>query len=373
MSTALTLQPLGQDILDLENADYSFELNDAFLAVATPLAILGTFSPSLADFVTDFALNTNDLAGAISIVNGVFETELFFPDGSGLVGLFNVPSTLETYAALAATTDGIATLQGGILDARITAGDESVVVKGFNLAEAVEMGILSIVNSIEAEVPLVDGAFVLETDTVLGPFSGVIDIADGDLNVNLSTPFGQFSFDSDFGEDAVFPFVVPSPLGGLNAAVDLNAGNVVVSLGFLGDLAVPIDEIDGLVSLDDGIATFTAEVPGFGPVATELALGPLASEMVVEELYDLEGTVTIEDGILNAIFESDLGSLTTNFNVPAFTERGAEFFRGIDGLITLGDGIVTADIFTPLGDIDSSYNLTEIVGLLDVPLGEIIG
>jgi hypothetical protein len=373
MSTALTLISTDQDLLNFDDASFDYVVNEAFLATTSPLMLLGAFSPSLADTVESFANNITDLSGQIIINGGVFDTNLTLPDGSTVSRVFDVPTTLTTYADLAGITNGTATLTGGILQAEITTGEASASLENVNLAEIVSTQVLAFVNGLNGVIPFENGAFTFATDSALGPISGSADIGGGDLNLDILTPFGAVSADVDFGEGAVFPFVIPSPLGDIDAAIDLNAGNVVASLGFFGDIAIPISDIDGSLTLADGIATFSADVFGLGTVESELAIGPLASEAVAELIQDLDGTATITEGVLEASLTSDaLGDFVTTFDIEAFTRQGASFFDEVSGAISIGEGTLTADITSPLGDLENSYNLVEFAGLIDVPFGELL-
>jgi hypothetical protein len=146
--------------------------------------------------------------------------------------------------------------------------------------------------------------------------------------------------------------------------VDFNSGNIIVDGGILGDLVVPIAALSGSLSLAEGNATLTTDVPlGAGltvPVTADFEIGPLASEYVAELIQSLEGEGTLADGILTASLDSPLGLFDTTFDVVAFTNQGAEFFAGVDGVIDVAGGIATVALTTPLGDLNDTLDLTTL-------------
>ncbi len=382
-STALSILPIAQGILNLGDSSLSFTPDTAFLSSTSALGILGAFSPSLADLVADFAASIDQISGDIVVTSGVFDANILLADGSSVIGTFDAPATLTELAELAAITDANFALQAGILDAVITAGEESLTVESLDVASLASTFVLDTINAINATVPFTNGAFSLETNTPLGPISGTVDVAGGDLNIDLSTPAGLLTADIDFGDDAVFPFSAPVPVvGSINGVVDFNAGNIVASLGPAGNITIPLSSISGTLALADGIASLSAEVPVASgiplvgnvtvPVSTDIELGPLASEYAAQFVQDLVVNGTITDGLLEATVDSPLGLFDTTFDIVDFTNQGATFFAGVDGLINIGEGLLTADLTTPIGDVNSTFNLLDIAGLLDVPLGELV-
>ena len=373
MSTEITPTPLSDAILNFEEADFSFILNEAFWNITNSLMMLGALGPSLADTVSTFAEDLTTLSGEITVTDGVFNTNLILPDGTNMVGVFNGPETLETYAVLAAMTNGQATLANGILQADLTTGEDPVGFEGLDLAGWVGTEILSLIEGIEGTTPFVDGAFYIESSSAQGTTSATVNIGGGDLNVAWSSPYGKIGLDVDFDENAVFPFVVPTSFfGNVNAVLDLNAGNVVASLGFFGDVAVPIEQVDGSLTFNQGVATFNTTVGGLGSASVDLAVGPLASEYIVRAVQDLNATAEVTEGVLRAMAQTDAGIFETTFDAAAFTQQGADFFRGVNGLITLtGDNLI-ANLTTPAGNITDSYSLGDFASLFDVPIGELI-
>ncbi|MBD2233893.1 hypothetical protein [Phormidium tenue] len=360
----------NQDFFNEEEAIVEFTPNEAFFSSTSVLTLLAAFDPGFADLVSDFASALPDATGQISVEDGLFDANLLLADGTALTGTFDAPTTLRGFADLAAVSDGTFTLDGGILEAAIATDDQTATVLGFDLSAAAGTFVLDAINAIDDTVPFANGAFTLDSATALGPISGTVDVAGGDLNLDLATPFGQLVADIDFQDDAVVPFAAALPLvGDINGAVDLNSGNIVASLGAFGDLSVPLSAVTGSLTLADGLASLDASVPiGSGlslPVATDFAIGPLASEYVAEFVQDLNGTGTLTDGVLDAAIEGPLGLFETTFDVVAFTNQGADFFAGIDGVIDVSGGIATTSLITPLGDINDSLDLATIAPALE--------
>ena len=367
----------NQDFFNEESATAALIPDDAFLSSNSVLSLLAAFDPSFSALVADFADDLPDATGQVLVDDGLFEIDLLLADGTAVTGSFDAPTTLRTYADLAAVSDGTVTLSGGILEAAIATNVETAALSGFDLSAAASALVLDAISAIDATIPLTNGAFVVDLASALGPISGTIDVAEGDLNLDLTTPFGQLVADVDFQDDAIFPFTAPVPvLGDITGAIDFNSGNIVASLGPFGDLAVPISALSGELTLADGLADLAAALPiGSGlslPVASDIELGPLASEYVAEFVQDLEGTGTLTNGILDATVESPLGLFETVFDVVAFTSQGANFFAGIDGTIDVGSGIATAALTTPLGNISDSFDLTTLAPALETPVAELI-
>jgi hypothetical protein len=382
-STALSTFSTADNILNFDDSSFIFEPDPTFLSTTSALGLLGAFSPSLADLVADFADSIDEISGQILVTGGVFDTNLTLADGSTLLGTFDAPATLTELAALAATTNGTVTLAGGILNTTLTSGEESLTLEGVDLATLVSTYLLDTLKAIDTTVPFANGAFSFEVGSLLGPISGTIDLGGGDFNLDLTTPFGLFSADIDFGDDALVPFTTPVPIiGKLDGVVDFNAGNIVAGLGPFGAVAVPISSLSGTLSLTDGIAKVKADVPLVSglpfvgnttvPVMAEIEIGPMASEYVAKFIQDLTVAGTITDGVLNATLDSPFGLFETTFDLVAFTNQGANFFAGIDGVIDIGSVLLTADLTTPLGEVNNTFNLVDIAGLLDVPLAGII-
>jgi hypothetical protein len=363
--------------LSLEDASVSLVPDDAFLSSNSLLTILAAFDPSFADLVAALADDLATATGQIAVTGGNFVADVLLEDGSTLVGSFDAPATLRDYADLAAAAEGTVTLSGGILDGAIAVDGQSASLSGLDLAALAGSLAGDLITAIDATVPFTNGAFALDLATALGPVSGLVHVAGGDLNLDLDTPFGQLTADIDFGDDAIFPFVAPVPMvGDVNGVVDFNSGNLVVSTGVFGDIAVPLSSLSGSLTLADGLATVDTAIPlGAGlnvPVSTSLELGPIASEEIAEFVQDLNGTGTLSGGILTAALDSPAGLFDLAFDVVGFTNQGADFFAGVDGLITLGEGVAAADLTTPLGPIDGSFDLATLRPTLETPLAELV-
>jgi hypothetical protein len=199
---------------------------------------------------------------------------------------------------------------------------------------------------------------------LLGPVVGTVDVAGGDLNLDLNTPLGLFATVIDFGDEAQVPF----DTGAVSGVVNFNTGNVEVNLGPIA-ARVPISAFSGDLALDDGRATLTTTLPGLGqPLSVDLEVGPLASQAVVDWVRDLTVAGTITDGLLAATLESPFGFEEIRFDTVAFTNQGAEFFAGVDGRIDIGGGVLTANLTTPLGDLEGTINLGNVAAFWNLPL-----
>lgn len=366
----------NQDIFNEEEAVVELIPDDAFFSSTSILSLLTAFDPSFANLVADFADFLPEATGQISVVDGLFDVNLTLADGTAVTGSFDAPATLQNYAELAAMSDGTVTLSGGILDAAIATDGQMATLPAFDLAAATSALVLDAINAIDTTLPFTNGAFALDLTTALGPISGTLDVADGDLNLNLATPFGQLVADVGFAEDAVVPFSAPVPmLGNIDGVVDFSSGNIIAPLGMLGTAIIPLSSLSGTLSLMDGVASLETNVPlGAGlsvPVMTDINVGPIASELVAGLVQDLNGSGTLTDGILDASLETPFGLFETVFDVVGFTTQGADFFAGIDGVIDVSGGIATAMLTTPLGDVNDSFDLATLAPALETPIAEL--
>ncbi len=379
-STALPALVLEQGILNFDDSSLNFASNTGFLDTNSILSLVETVSPSFAALITRTTANLNESSGQVLIAGGVLEASVVFADGTTWEDRVDLPTTLRDWANLAALSNGSFTLADGILGATITTGDQTATLASFDLASFLGTLVFDTLTAIDATATFTNGAFGFVEDSIFGPISGTLDVGGGDLNIDLITPFGDFSADIDFGEGAVLPFTVPVPiLGSLNGVVDFNTGYILAPLGFLGDLAVPIASLNGNLSLVDGVASLQTSVPiatGLPfvgnisiPVDIEIEVGPLASQYIVDFVTDLVATGTLTNGVLTAAVDSPLGLFETTFDVVAFTNQGADFFAGVDGLIELDNGLLTANLTTPIGDVNGSLNLSEIANSIEAPMG----
>jgi hypothetical protein len=367
----------SQDIFNEEEAVVEVIPDDAFFSSNSVLSLLAAVDPSFADLVADVAGALPDATGQVTVTEGLFDVNLALADGTTLIGTFDAPATLQTYADLAAVSNGTVTLSGGILEAAIATDGQTATLPAFDLSAAASTLVLDVINAIDATVPFTNGVFAFDLATALGPISGTIDVAGGDLNVDVVTPLGQLVADIDFNDGAVFPFSAPIPmLGSLDGVVDFNSGNIIAPLGPLGDAVIPLSSLSGTLTLLDGVASLETSVPltpGLSvPVTTDIELGPMASEYAAELVQDLNGSGTLTDGVLDASIGTPLGLFETVFDVVEFTTQGADFFAGIDGVIDVGSGIATAALTTPLGDINDSFDLATLVPALETPIAELI-
>lgn len=380
-STFLTLLPFVQGLLNIDDAGLQLPSG---LATTSLLGLVDLINPIWADGVTNSLANLGDLSGQVVISAGVFEADLALGENPLFQGSFDAPATLTQLAALAAGTTGTATLANGFLNGSLTNGDDTLLIEDLDVAALASSFVLDTLTAIDATAEFANGAFSFATDSVFGPLSGLIDVAGGDLNIDLTTPFGPFSLDVPFGDSARIPFDLGSSiLGPLSGTVDFNTGLISVAVPLLGVTATSnISSFSGTLSLSDGVARIDSGfpvatgIPFLGtiliPLSAEIDLGPLASQAVAEFVQDLTADVTLADGIIDVVGTGPLGAFDTSFDLVAFTNQGAEFLAGVDGVLGLGDGLLTADLTTPLGPVAGTFDLNSVAGFLDAPLATLV-
>lgn len=361
MSTELALTASGETIFDFSTFEITSTLDYGALGLA--------LAPGLLDLIgTDLGVDLPELltssVGDISISSGVFTASLQLPDGSLLAGSLDIPASLVDLADLALNTSGSLTLADGILDVSITAGDQSYVMTGFDLAATVVQATTDVLASLSISAPVENGVVAFSLDTPGGPALGSVDLGNGNLALTLTSAYGDLAASLDFGPDAVIPFSVPvGSSNSVDGAVDFDSGNILVSLGFLGEVAIPISELDGDLTLQDGTATFTTTVPALGSLQVSFDLAPMVSDYVAGLVQSVNADVNVTNGLVEAAVLSPFGDLNGSVDLVDLTLQGADFFAGVDGTIGLDQGIATVDLTTPLNTISQVIDFTALAGL----------
>lgn len=380
-STFLTLLPFVQGLLTIDDAGLQLPSG---LATTSLLGLVDLINPIWADGVTNSLANLGDLSGQVVISAGVFEADLALGDNALFQGSLDAPATLTQLAALAAGTSGTATLANGLLNGSLTNGDDTFLIEDLDVATLASDFVLTTLTAIDATAEFSNGAFSFATDSLFGPLSGLIDVAGGDLNIDLTTPFGPFSLDVPFGDSARIPIDLgASVLGPLSGNIDFSTGLISASLPTFGITAtVPITDFSGTLALDNGVLSIDSAfpvatgIPFLGtilvPLYAEFEIGPLASQAVADLVQDLTADVVLADGTLDMVGSGPLGAFDTSFDLVAFTNQGAEFFAGVDGVLGIGAGQLTADLTTPLGPVAGTFDLGSVAGFLDAPLETLV-
>lgn len=142
--------------------------------------------------------------------------------------------------------------------------------------------IRNFVEGISGRVLFADGKIDLEIPTEFGDATGSIEFGNGALVTNLATPLGNYFSSLDFRDSDQLKFTFDNNSG----VVNLNDGLVILDFQpqTPGDqIAIPINALSGSIAFTDGQATVNFPTP-FGAVATNLDLSSLATTATAELL-----------------------------------------------------------------------------------------
>lgn len=339
------------------------------LSTATPLSLVEIFSPGFSQTFDSTIALLETATGTLTVDSGTLSGTVTTSEGTETIDL----DGNEFFDALLADAETLtvdATLTGGVFAGTLTREDGSSFATNLDAGSLLDSTVTTLLNQTDAVVPFANGQFAIDVPTSLGDVTGSLDFAGGDLNLDLSTPLGDLDIDYDFPIDAAIPFDVDSPLGPLMGSLDFASGQVVVPLTAggmsLGILSVALEDLSGQVSLQDGTASLSVELPDLGfiglpeTLTTDIDLGPLASELVEGFTDDTTGSLSIASGQATASITSPLGSLDTTFSFADLTREAVDFLTATTGSLTLDNGSVTALLDTPLGTVDTLTTVADI-------------
>lgn len=352
--------------LDTTESSLVFEPDPNFFNTATLLSLLGSFSAELEGEVGDLVGSIDSLEGTVAVENGVFTTDITFPEGA-LQETIDVPAGLRGLADLGAITSGVLNINDGIVNGSITTGDTVLGLDNFDFAATASALVGQFVTGIEGTFTFADGIFAVDAGTPFGAVTGTVGFAGGALTLDLLTPAGAIAGTVDFADDAVVPFDIPVGTGTVTGSVDFNQGFISVPL-FTGFTAtVPLEELSGSLSVDDGLATLNLET-SFGTFPVEFEFGSLASSTAFDTLTNFSGSATVTDGVIDASLTTPFGPVAASVDLVDLANRGADFFEQVSGTIGIAAGEATALLETPLGIIDDVVDLSGVAGFFSTPV-----
>ncbi|HEY9879768.1 MAG TPA: hypothetical protein V6D29_15015 [Leptolyngbyaceae cyanobacterium] len=358
---------IASSILNPDDSSLTFDPNLDFFTSDTLLDILGVFSLDLQTEVEDFLGSLDQAEGEITIDSGIVTSNLSFEDGTVLQGTFDAPAAFLDLAELAASSNGSLVLEGGLVTGELTTGETTLTVDNFDFADAVGSLVGDWLNALEGTFSFDDGVLPIDAATPFGAITGTVGFAGGALTLDLLTPAGAIAGSIDFADDAVIPFDIVSGTGTVTGVVDFNQGVVAIPLlpGF--DATVPLEELSGDVTLDDGVATLALDT-SFGTFPVVVEFGPMASEAVTDFLRDASGTATVTNGVFEGSLDTSLGLFTATVDLVDLATQAADFAQQVSGSISIADGSATVLLETPLGDVNQIIDLTSTDNLLSPSL-----
>ncbi len=205
--------------------------------------------------------------------------------------------------------------------------------------------------TVSGDIPFQNGQFNIDTSTVFGTVKGSIEVGNGALVTNLTTPLGYLFTSIDLKPEDQYKF----QLGRYPGAVNFDDGLVVVSTQpgrSSGDIAVPINALSGSLHVKNGEASVKIPTP-IGTATAKFDLSALVSRAIVNSLQ-ASGTISVKNGIATI----DTGSTQTTLDLPAIA-ASSEFRQS---LTTLAESQPNKTLsFDPIGFVS---NFTTVSGSL---------
>ncbi|MBE7381858.1 MAG: hypothetical protein F6J95_010660 [Leptolyngbya sp. SIO1E4] len=341
-----------------------------FLEATSFLDIVSTISPEAGEFLLSGLDELGTATGDLTITAGVATGNLTTTTGETISGSFDAPTFLSEFGETLATSTGTLSLAGGILNASLQTGDDLYTVENFDLATFAAEGLAFLLSSVDTTIPLENGVFLINAETSLGPISGSIDIADGDLDLSFDTFAGDIDVSFDFGPEAQFPFAVASPLGNVEAVVNLDSGSIEVPLVGTNPVSIPLSSLSGGLGLADGIATLDLDTQ-LGPINTSFEIAPLLNDVVVDTLTGLTVDANLTGGQLGLLATRGTEQFQTDVDLVALNEELVATLLTTNGSFTLGSGVFSGEL--TIGDDVIAVNQTVdgISQLLTTPFGDL--
>lgn len=309
--------------------------------------LVGSFALTASSSSLPETINSLDeVQGTLTLSGGLLTTDLVTPFGS----------SQETYDLVALATDlnevfqgssGTLTLSNGLASGNLIVEGEEFTATDLEFANLISGFVSDFLSTLDGTVPFANGQVAIDLPTPFGDVEGTIGFGSGALVVDLDTPFAPLNFSIDFPDDAQFAF--PIPQLGTDAILNLAAGQIEADLIPLfggSELVIPINALTGSVTFADGIADLTLQ-SGLASVDTQFNFAAEVEETLLEVLSTATGVLSIGNGELSANLQTDLGTFAGV--LPAsqlFTDLIATLPQ-YEGTITLAGGSATVDLATP--------------------------
>ncbi len=353
-----------------EDALLSIVPDSEFFDTTSVLDLVSTVSEEAEEFLLDGLATLETAVGEISIDAGVVDGILTTATDT-FSALFNGPEFLTEALEVLADTTGTLSLVDGIVNATLQVEDELFDVVDFDLATFAADGISFLLSSIDTTLPIENGALLIDVETGLGPISGVIDIADGALDVDLDTPIGALDFTTDFGSEAVYTFEVPTPLGTVDATLNLDSGNLEIPLFIGSPIIVPLSSLSGDLELADGTATLAIDSQ-FGPISTSFEVDELVNDLVIDTLTGLSIDAALTpDGLLDVLATSGTEIFETTVDLADLGAQAVSLLEQTSGDISLNEGLISGILSVGDDSFEITETVADLAALLTNPIGDL--
>lgn len=190
--------------------------------------------------------------------------------------------------------------------------------------------------------------------------SGTLNFGSGALVSTFTTPFGDFNYTLDFGDNLQIPFTVVSGSSTIPVVLDLSNGVLGVDLipATAGnEVSVPLNSLSGDLTFNNGQAAIAIPT-ALGTLGSTFDLVQLVNTEVVPLLDSISGTLSVADGLLTADLTSSAGSFAGTFDGGQFLEQVTQVVAGTSSTVTIGDGIIVSNLTTPAGNLIGTIDIT---------------
>lgn len=351
----------------LTESDFSFTPDTEFLNEAV-LDLVTAISPDAAAFLGEGLETLETATGELSITAGLLEGVLTTETGEVLPIMVNGPEVLAEAGALLVEAIGSLSLENGFVNGALAIGDDLYEVVNFDLAAFAATGFDFLLSEIDAEIPIVAGQFLIDTETDFGLFAGVIDVTGGLFDVDLTTPAGDLDFTIPFSPDA--QFAVPNPLDGTAVIINFFTGNVEVPLIPGLSFEVPLDDLFGELALSEGIATLAVDT-FLGPVEVSFAVDELVGDLVFDTLTGVAIEAELLGGNLDFFADSGSETFETVIDLNELNAEVVETLVQTNGDLILDSGLLTGIVAVGDEEFAIAETVDNLVDLLTTPLSDL--
>jgi hypothetical protein len=360
------------NFIDVSNAVLDVIPNEGFLETTALFDIVATFSPDAADFVVNTFADLETATGELAIDAGVITGTLLSDTTEIIIDSFDVPTFIATdLRDILTEATGRLSLADGLVNATLQSGEDLFNIENFDLATFAADGLVFLLSAVDTTVPLENGAFLIQTETELGPINGMVDVADGRLDIDLDTFAGALNWSMDFGPEAVFPFEVPTDLGTFDALVNFDSGNLELPILAGTAIEIPLSSLSGDLQLSDGLATLSLDTR-IGPVTTSFAIAETVNDLVIDTLTGLTVDANLTGGQLEVLSTSGTETFATVLDLVDLSAQLETALLETNGTLTLQDGLFTGVITVGQDTFPIAESVAELANGFVAPIGELI-
>ncbi len=339
------IAPLTTDLTT--SSSNSSLLVDSLLGLSLTGAA-STASRSPADIINSL----DEIQGTLTFNNGLLTSDLTTPFGL-LQQTFNLTDLATSAVQSFNQISGLLNLSNGTAAGNLDLGSEEFT-GSFEFAQTIGSFVASFLRNLEGTVPFTNGELQLNLPTPFGAVTGTLGFGSGRLVSDLNTSFGPLDFSVDFPPNSSFNFTI----GSIPANLNLNQGEIQLDLNpFVpgSEVNIPLNALSGDFTFNQGTVTANLTTP-FGNFSTPFDLAGEVGESVTEFLTGVTGTLGIGNGSLTADLTTSAGSFQGSLNVSEIVNGLIPTLPQYNGTITLSSGTIAANLTTPYGPFVGNFN-----------------